>query len=191
MDEPPALHPDPDRGLLADLREEKPGAVERFFRRFWPVALAYARALGDEAEAEDAAIEGIEDALRGLPGFRGDCRLSTWVIGILRHRVGRHLRARRRRPDLVLPAPGDEPADPRPGPAEAHAARREVEQLLADLARIPAARAEAVRLRHLLGLELAEVAAVLKLSPAAAGMRVTRGVADLRRLRQERLRREE
>ncbi|MFO7675668.1 MAG: sigma factor [bacterium] len=122
MDEPRAPRPDPDRDLLDDLREGRPGAAERFFRRFWPVALAYARTvLADDAEAEDAAIEGIERALRGLPAFRGDCRISTWVIDVCRNRARERARARSRRPGPLSLDDCGEPHDP--GPEAARDAR--------------------------------------------------------------------
>ncbi len=41
--------------------------------------------LGDEAAAEDAAQDTFLKAWRGLPGFRGDAALPTWLYSIARN----------------------------------------------------------------------------------------------------------
>lgn len=41
--------------------------------------------LGDEAAAEDAAQDSFLKAWRGLPGFRGDAALPTWLYSIARN----------------------------------------------------------------------------------------------------------
>jgi RNA polymerase sigma-70 factor, ECF subfamily len=41
------------------------------------------RSLGDPQEAQDAAQEAFLRAWQALPGFRGDCRFSTWLYRIV------------------------------------------------------------------------------------------------------------
>lgn len=48
---------------------------------------------GNSAAAEDLVAETMIEAWRCLPRFRGDCRFSTWLYGILLHR---HQKAQRR-----------------------------------------------------------------------------------------------
>lgn len=56
------------------------------------------RYLGNGADAEDVAQEAFLKAFRGLEGFRGDAKFSTWLYRITVNLCTDHAR-RRRRPD--------------------------------------------------------------------------------------------
>jgi RNA polymerase sigma factor (sigma-70 family) len=56
------------------------------------------RLLGDASDAEDTAQEAFLKAFRGLEGFRGDAKFSTWLYRITVNLCADHAR-RRRRPD--------------------------------------------------------------------------------------------
>lgn len=78
-------------------------AFEKLVRRYesWVFTLAL-RMVGDRADAEDIAQEVFLKAHRGLAGFRGGSRFSTWLYAIashhcLNHLAGRETRARRAR----------------------------------------------------------------------------------------------
>jgi RNA polymerase sigma-70 factor (ECF subfamily) len=75
------------------------GAFEALVRRYqrWVFTLAV-RMLGDRGEAEDMAQEIFLKAYRGLPGFKGTARFSTWLYSIASHHCLNSLEARRRRP---------------------------------------------------------------------------------------------
>jgi RNA polymerase sigma-70 factor (ECF subfamily) len=89
---------------------------ERFRRPVWRLAR---RLTESEEEAFDATQEIFLRVWRGLPGFRGDAKLSTWVFQIawnylrsFRRQRGRHLAAVTDTDDeAVVRAP-----DPNPGP---------------------------------------------------------------------------
>src|ERR1700753_4069996 len=55
------------------------------------VALAL---LGNEADAEDVVQESLLKAFTHLKGFRGDAKLSTWLISITLNEAKSQLRAR-------------------------------------------------------------------------------------------------
>jgi RNA polymerase sigma-70 factor (ECF subfamily) len=82
MQTAPAREPDAFRSLM---REHN----QKLFRT--------ARAiLRDDAEAEEAVQEAWIQAYRGLDGFRGDSKLSTWLVRIVvNESLGRLRRARR------------------------------------------------------------------------------------------------
>lgn len=63
-------------------REAFERLVETFQHRVYHVALAI---LGDPALAEDAAQEAFIRIWRGLPRFRGESSLGTWIYAIARH----------------------------------------------------------------------------------------------------------
>jgi len=89
---------DADRGLVERARTGDAGAFEALIRRYqgWVFTLAL-RMLGDRAEAEDMAQEIFLKAYRGLKGFKGSSRFSTWLYAIASHHCLNQLEARRRR----------------------------------------------------------------------------------------------
>jgi RNA polymerase sigma-70 factor, ECF subfamily len=52
--------------------------------------------LGDAAQAEDAAQETFIKVWRGLPKFRGESSVSTWIFSIARNTCLNALKARKR-----------------------------------------------------------------------------------------------
>ncbi len=88
-----------DRGLVDQARMGDTKAFEALVRRYqrWVFTLAL-RMVGDRAEAEDLAQEIFLKAYRGLSGFKGTSRFSTWLYSIASHHCLNSLAARRRRP---------------------------------------------------------------------------------------------
>lgn len=79
---------------------------ERFRRPVWRLAR---RMTGSEEEALDTTQEVFLRVWRGLDGFRGDAKLSTWVFQI----AWNHLRAHRRKMGRLLPMIQDDVDDDR------------------------------------------------------------------------------
>jgi RNA polymerase sigma-70 factor (ECF subfamily) len=173
---PPEESPD----LLGRLRRGEPGAFEDLViahqHRVYGLAL---RMLGRPAEAEDVAQEVFFRAHRGLAGFRGDARLSTWLHTICSRLCLTRLAERRQRGD-----PDDTAlatlADGRAGPEE-HAARGELATALqAALDRLDPERRLVVLLRDVEGLAYEEIAAALDLPVGTVRSRLSRARAELR-----------
>lgn len=88
-------------------------------------------------EAEDIVQEAYLKALRGLPKFRGDSKMESWLYSIVRNAALEHLRNRRRSGfGQRASVPSDdadqtmiEIPDTRPDPEEA-CAQGEIEQML-------------------------------------------------------------
>src|SRR5256885_6584387 len=57
--------------------------------------------LGDAAEAEDAVQEAYLLAYRGMSGFRGDAKLSTWLVRIVVNEAIGRRRKRRRGAEII------------------------------------------------------------------------------------------
>jgi RNA polymerase sigma-70 factor, ECF subfamily len=168
---------DPPRAddLVARLRGGAPEALEELYRRSSRALLAAAyRLVGSVADAEDV----VHDVFVGLPqalhGYRDDGRFDAWLrrvtvrTALMRLRSGRR---RREEPDLA------EEHAARGGP-EADLSRREV---MAALAALPDGSREVVVLKLVEGYSHAEIAGVLDISAGASRVRLTRGVALLRR----------
>jgi RNA polymerase sigma-70 factor (ECF subfamily) len=70
-------------------------AFEDIMRRYNRLMYRTARSvLRDDAESEDAVQEAYLKAWRALPGFRGDSRLSTWLVRIVMNQALSRLRRR-------------------------------------------------------------------------------------------------
>jgi len=98
-EQPATAAGDADRGLVDQARAGDTGAFEALVQRYqgWVFTLGL-RMLGDRAEAEDMAQEIFLKAYRGLKGFKGSSRFSTWLYAIASHHCLNQLEARRRRP---------------------------------------------------------------------------------------------
>jgi RNA polymerase sigma-70 factor (ECF subfamily) len=169
--------PDPDDELLARARAGDADAIEILLTRYEPQIYRFAlRMCGDEADARDTLQETMIAALRGLPDFRGDARLSTWLYQIARSFCIKQRRSVRGGEELS-PATAA-PAHTEPD-ARVHA--REIGlALAAALHALPPANREAVVLRDVEGLSAEEAAEVAGVEVRALKSRLHRGRVELR-----------
>jgi RNA polymerase sigma-70 factor, ECF subfamily len=133
---------DEDRRLVDRAKTGDVRAFEALVRRYerWVFTLAL-RMVGDRADAEDIAQEAFLKAYRGLAGFRGGSRFSTWLYAIASHHCLNHLASREsrmrraRRADNPSRADGETPsaverlADESPGP-DAVLERRDLRRMI-------------------------------------------------------------
>lgn len=175
-------------------------ALKTLMRRHNQTLYRTARSiLRDEADAEDVVQDAYLLAYRAMPGFRGDARLSTWLIRIvvnlaLRRRQ-RQARERARRveaanPEALSEASGTfdeeygEMRETTPGhlpTPENAASTAELRRLLeAHIDRLPALYREVFVLRGIEELDVEETAAVLGLPEATVRTRFFRARHVLR-----------
>jgi RNA polymerase sigma-70 factor (ECF subfamily) len=166
--------------------------LEELLRREYVRIHAVCRRLtGNDADAADATQEALLAVVRGLAGFDGRSRFTTWTYRIAANASLDELRRRRRRPRPGLP---DQPDDLHrraagtsrdvtggrdvtgEGDVETVATRLDVDAALLRLS--PEMRA-AVVLRDLCGLDYAEIGQVLHLAPGTVRSRIARGRAAL------------
>src|SRR6266705_4299864 len=77
-------------------------AFELLMRRHNQMLFRTARSiLKDDAEAEDAVQEAYLLAYRGMSGFRGDAKLSTWLVRIVVNEAIARARKRRRGAEII------------------------------------------------------------------------------------------
>lgn len=174
------VRPDPhaaEKQLLAELKNETPGAFEKFFHRYWQLIMRLCLArIPDQAEAEDIAIETFADAAKGLKKFRGESRLTSWLIRLALNRIAKHLRARSRR-ITTIPIQ-DCPEDA--ACTENHQTPPEISQLIAALNTLPEPDRLVLILRHINQLKLREIAEITHSSTGAVAMRLKRAEEKLR-----------
>ncbi len=79
-------------------------AFTAFFDEYFPRVYRFAlpRLNRDEDLAKDVVQATLIKAVRGLPGFRGDAALFTWLCQICRREVADQLRSKRRYSERVV-----------------------------------------------------------------------------------------
>ena len=107
-------------------------------------------------EAEDAAQETFLAIHQGLPGFRGEAKLSTWVYRIA-VRTAHRVRGRHRPSEPLL----DVFPDPTPGPEVSAGTREQTRGVLAAMNALPAEQRVVLALFAVEGLRHGEIAEVL------------------------------
>jgi RNA polymerase sigma-70 factor (ECF subfamily) len=166
--------------LLAAAQSGDEAAFAVLFRSVQPLLLRYLRTLASDladdvaADTWVAVVRGLERFLGGEDGFRG------WVFTIARARL---VDARRTVGRLPVPVDAEAELRERPGAADVAAAVDELmstEAALALVAELAPDQAEAVLLRHVVGLDVATAAQVLGKRPGAVRIATMRGLARLR-----------
>jgi RNA polymerase sigma-70 factor (ECF subfamily) len=169
-----------DDELLARARAGDGDAIEALLTRYEPQIYRFAlRMCGDEADARDTLQETMIAALGGLPGFRGEARLSTWL-----YQIARSFCIKQRRPGATV-RHGEELSPSTAAPSETEPdARAHVHEigaaLAAALSALPPAHREAVVLRDVEGLSAEEAAEVAGVEVGALKSRLHRGRIELR-----------
>jgi len=175
-----------DTELIASILAGDMRAFERLMGLHKRTLFRTARAiLRDDAEAEDAVQEAFLQAYRGLGAFRGEAKLSTWLVSIAAN-AARMRRRRLVREALAIPlernaGPAErEGISEAPGP-EGRAARANIRQLLEDqIEALPEYYQAVFRLRALEELTVGETAVTLGISEATVRSRYFRARSLLR-----------
>jgi RNA polymerase sigma-70 factor (ECF subfamily) len=183
---------------VTDLGDRFPAILERAaagdqdaFAQLWsathPMLVRYLRVMC-AGQAEDVASETWLKAIRALGSFHGDEQgFRGWLVVIARNVVRDLARHQARRPETLS---GDLPPDyvdrealrpvgPEPDAADVALERLSTRAALRLVAGLPPAQAEMVALRVVIGLDVAEVAAIVGRSPGAVRVAVHRGLRAL------------
>jgi RNA polymerase sigma-70 factor (ECF subfamily) len=149
-------------------------------------ALAY-RTLGREDEARDVVQEAFLRAYRGLRGFKGEAKFSSWLYRITLNLCRDWIRRERRAPLVQVPE-GTDPldlADQRVAPTESVedlVARREMSAAVARaMAELPEEQRVAIMLKEYHGLTFQEIADQLNCPLSTVKTRLYQGLSVLRR----------
>ncbi len=167
------------------------GALQQLMRRHNQTLFRTARSiLKDDAEAEDAVQEAYLLAYRAMGAFRGDAKLSTWLVRIVvNESIGRRRRRDRRAEVIELNggsgANGDAPEaamrEPSPEQPDRAALRAEMRRILeANIDRLPDAFRSVFVLREVEEMTVEEAAGCLGIPQATVRTRHFRAKSLLR-----------
>lgn len=149
-------------------------------------ALAY-RTLGREEDARDVVQEAFLRAFRGLRGFKGQAKFSSWLYRITLNLCRDWMRKARRAPLIQVPESEDglDMAEQIPSPAESveelvH--RREMSAAVAKaMAELPEEQRTAILMKEFHGLTFQEIADALDCPLSTVKTRLYQGLSVLRR----------
>ncbi len=179
------LAPGPDQltAAVQAAREGDEAAFVVLWRTLHPPLLRYLRVRGEDL-AEDLAAETWIHVVRGLATFEGnDAEFRAWLFTIARHRAIDQSRTKARRPATIAVAdPAQMEAHPMVRSAEDDAvANDDTARALELVATLPPDQAEAVMLRVVAGLDVADVARLLDKKPGTVRVMVHRALRTLAR----------
>lgn len=170
------IRPDTEEELARRAATGDREAAGELVARLYPPTLSLARRMvRTEEAARDAAQETFLRALRHLPSYSGEHRVSAWIFRILAN----HLRDTARHQGR---APDPDPPEADAGPLDLVLRAEDLARTREALDRLPEEWKLALLLYYGQGLTSREVAHVLGCSHVAARLRLSRAV---RRLREE------
>lgn len=181
--EPPRLEAEPsDDELVGRARAGDARALDRLTtRHLGAVYRVVLGIVGDPDLAADATQDACVNAVRALPGFRGEASYRSWVLAIAANEARTHLRRLRARPSVALQ---DAPPLVAPGPTaeEGVVVADEGGRMRAALQRLPEKQRRSVELRVYEGLSFREIGTLIDSSEGAARVNYHHGVRRLREL---------
>jgi RNA polymerase sigma-70 factor (ECF subfamily) len=154
-------------------------AFASLWRAQQPALLRYLRVIVGDA-AEDVASETWLQTARALRGFTGTAAgFRVWLFTIARNRAIDERRRVRRRPEEPRDLTDRELPATHPDAAYEAIQRSEIDWALSVIASLPKEQAEAVTLRVVAGLDVAQTAQVLGKRPGAVRVASMRGLRRL------------
>jgi RNA polymerase sigma-70 factor, ECF subfamily len=162
------------RAMMVAYQRGELSAFDRLYRHLAPSLRGYLGSLvRDPARTPDLVQETFLQLHRSRRAYRPEFPVRPWAFAIARHVALMDRRTNSRRPQTG----GELPDLPVPPEAAGLADRETLQHAMSTLSDD---RREAVLLHHLWGFSFAEIGRLLGVSVAAAKLRSSRGMADLR-----------
>ncbi|HEY6477931.1 MAG TPA: sigma-70 family RNA polymerase sigma factor [Polyangia bacterium] len=174
-----------DAELCAAIRRSDPGSREALYHRYKRRVYGLALRIVGPIDAEEVAQEAFIRIFRGLPKFRGDAALSTWIYRLA---VNAALSHRTRRAGARLPTLANDDgqtdkaieAHPAEEPARGDAVLRA--RLERALVRLPTGYRTVLVLHDVEGLEHEEIASILRCHVGTSKSQLHKARARLREI---------
>ena len=175
-----------DAELIAAIKRIDPGSREALYHRYKKRVYGLALRIVGPSDAEEVAQEAFIRIFRGLPKFRGDAALSTWIYRLavnaaLSHRTrraGARLLTQEPQPDSQIEKTIE--AQPAAEPVQGDAVLRA--RLERALVRLPTGYRTVIVLHDVEGLEHEEIASILRCHVGTSKSQLHKARARLREL---------
>ena len=176
---------DNERELVERCRRGDEGAFQELVDRYKNLVFALiARAVANRSRTEDLAQEVFLRIHRGLPYFRGEARLSTWIYRIVINVCVQEDTEKARAASLV----GDAGRRAEPAAVDRQVANFELsDRLDKAIARLPAQQRLLVAAHYLNGVQYEDLAEALQMPLGTVKTQLHRAKRQLRRLLQTEL----
>jgi RNA polymerase sigma-70 factor (ECF subfamily) len=170
-----------DAELLQASGADSAVAFAELVGRFRPRLLSFAgQSFGDRAVADDLVQETFAAVFAARESYDPRFAVSTWIWTILLNLCRKQRRGDRRRSEVHTAWAADQSASRGDESALDELVRRDEQRRLREqLAELPAAQADALRLRFFAELSFEEIAAAMDSSVSGAKVRVRKGLAAL------------
>lgn len=172
----------PDRELLTAVAAGDEAAFERLYQRYERRAYQYALSIvRDRTVAEEVVVDAMTSVWHGASGFAGESQVSTWILGIARHKALDALRRGAKRAHNAtledcpeLPSEAETPAETADRVSSTRLARRAMAMLSPD-------HQEILRLTFFEELPYEEIAVLLSIPGNTVKTRVYYAKQQLKR----------
>ena len=174
-----------ERQLVERCRQDDEGAFQELVDLYKNLVFAMiARTVQDRSRVEDLAQDVFLRVHRGLPYFRGEARLSTWI-----HRIVANVCAQARTRTPVSVSLDDERSDARaPSGADPQFAGIELrDRLEKAIARLPDQQRLLIAAHYLQGVQYEDLAEAFKLPLGTVKTHLYRAKRELRRMLEQEL----
>lgn len=165
--------------LLGSAQEGDEDAFAEIWRATHPMLVRYLRVRAG-GDADDLASQTWLRVMEALTTFTGsEPQFRRWVVTIARNLHLDHARRQTRRPESAVDDITELETGSHPDAAQSVEEQMSTERALRMIASLPPAQAEMVMLRVVLGLEVADVAAIVGKRPGAVRVAVHRALRTL------------
>jgi RNA polymerase sigma-70 factor, ECF subfamily len=169
------------KGLINLMAAGDERAFEQLFEAYSGRVFAFTRRmLNDDGRADEVMVDTMYDVWKTADRFRGDAKVSTWILGIARNKALMALRSRgsTSRFDDIDDFADMLPSDAPDGLAQMEAAERDA-MLAHCLDRLNEKHRECIHLAHYEDMPLGEVARVLAIPEGTVKSRLSTAKAQL------------
>ncbi len=167
-----------DATLVAACRRGEQRAMEALYHQYKRRVFGLCHRIAGVADAEEVAQEVFVRVFRGLPSFRGDSALGTWIYRLAVNAALSHVARRGRRSEVG----DDDHLEHVAAPDEARRDPRLSERVEAALARLPAGYRAILVLHDVEGLSHEECAAILDCRVGTSKSQLHKARAKMREL---------
>jgi RNA polymerase sigma-70 factor, ECF subfamily len=162
--------PDQPAALLQQIAQGSVPAMETFYHLFERTVYRYALAqLSNPFDAAEVLNDVMLDVWRQAGRFEGRSAVSTWLIGMARHKALDRLRARQRHGGEALP---DDIEDSAPVAEQLLAAAQDAQRVRDCMARLPSVQREVMHLAFFEDMGYEAIAALMQCPPGTVKSRV-------------------